>query len=58
MKFAGRSANPATVIVPSTKDFVGRKPRTRAAVTREGRRALADHVAYLRDLIDGIDTEP
>lgn len=41
-----------------TKDFVGRKPRTRAAVTREGRRALADHVAYLRDLIDGIDTEP
>jgi DNA-binding MarR family transcriptional regulator len=34
------------------KDFVGRKPRTRAAITRIGRRAFEQHVEYLRDLID------
>lgn len=34
------------------KDFVGKKPRTRAAITKEGRRAFASHVAYLRDVID------
>jgi DNA-binding transcriptional ArsR family regulator len=41
-----------------TKDFVGKKPRTRAAITRDGRRALADHVGYLRDLIEGIAPDP
>jgi DNA-binding MarR family transcriptional regulator len=35
------------------KDFVGRKPRTRAAITRAGRRAFDRHVAYLREVIDG-----
>ena len=35
------------------KDFVGRKPRTRIALSRPGRRAFAGHVAYLRELIDG-----
>jgi DNA-binding transcriptional ArsR family regulator len=35
------------------KDFVGRKPRTRVALSRPGRRAFAGHVAYLRELIDG-----
>jgi DNA-binding MarR family transcriptional regulator len=35
------------------KDFVAKKPRTRVAMTRAGRRAFAQHVAYLRDIIDG-----
>ena len=34
------------------KDFVGKKPRTRIALTRTGRRAFAAHVAYLRDILD------
>lgn len=36
------------------KDFVGRKPRTRAAMTAKGRKALRSHVAYLRSVIDGL----
>ena len=35
------------------KDFVGRKPRTRVGITASGRRAFRNHVAYLRDLLDG-----
>lgn len=35
------------------KDFVGKKPRTRVALTPEGRRAFGRHVAYLKTLIDG-----
>ncbi len=35
------------------KDYVGKKPRTRVALTREGRRAFERHVAYLKDLIEG-----
>ncbi len=35
------------------KDFVGRKPRTRVALTPEGRRAFQRHVAYLREILDG-----
>ena len=35
------------------KDFAGRKPRTRAGLTSAGRRAFRDHVAYLRDILDG-----
>ena len=35
------------------KDFVGRKPRTRAGITAPGRRAFQSHVAYLRELLDG-----
>jgi DNA-binding MarR family transcriptional regulator len=34
------------------KDFVGRKPRTRIALTAAGRRAFLQHVAYLRALLD------
>lgn len=33
------------------KDFVGKKPRTRVALSRKGRRAFEDYVAYLRDII-------
>ncbi len=35
------------------KDFVGKKPRTRVAMTAAGRRAFAQHVAYLRDVLEG-----
>ena len=38
------------------KDFVGRKPRTRLAITRTGRHALAEHVALLRDILAGVKT--
>ena len=34
------------------KDFVGKKPRTRVSLTREGRRAFERHVAYLRQLLE------
>lgn len=36
------------------KDFVGRKPRTRVALTAAGRGALRRHVAYLRSVLEGI----
>jgi DNA-binding transcriptional ArsR family regulator len=36
------------------KDFVGKKPRTRVAMTRAGRKAFGTHVAYLRDILDGV----
>jgi DNA-binding MarR family transcriptional regulator len=39
-----------------TKDFNSRKPRTRIAMTGGGRRAFAQHVAYLRDILDGDPT--
>lgn len=35
------------------KDFVGKKPRTRASITRAGRRAFEQHIEYLRGIIDG-----
>lgn len=41
--------------VAITKDFVGKKPRTRVALTRRGREALRRHVAYLRAVLDGVD---
>ena len=47
----GTLENAAYVTI--TKDFVSRKPRTRIAMTRGGRRAFAQHVAYLRDILDG-----
>lgn len=37
------------------KDFVGKKPRTRIILTKEGKRAFARHVAYLRDVLDGAE---
>ena len=39
--------------VAIAKDFVGKKPRTRIVMTRDGRRAFALHVAYLHDILDG-----
>ena len=35
------------------KDFVAKKPRTRIAMTKGGRKAFAEHVAYLRAILDG-----
>lgn len=34
------------------KRFEGRKPQTRAKATAAGRRAFAEHVAYLREIIE------
>jgi DNA-binding MarR family transcriptional regulator len=34
------------------KDFVGKKPRTRIALTAAGRKAFAAHVGYLRNLLE------
>ena len=33
-------------------EFVGKKPRTRAAITRAGTAAFLEHISYLRSLID------
>lgn len=35
----------------TTKDFVGRKPRTRVRLTPTGRRAFEDYVAFLRGIV-------
>lgn len=35
------------------KDFVGKKPRTRASITKVGATAFREHTNYLRDIIDG-----
>jgi len=35
------------------KDYVGKKPRTRVALTKVGARAYAVHAAYLRGVLDG-----
>jgi DNA-binding transcriptional ArsR family regulator len=34
------------------KDFVVKKPRTRASITRDGERAFRAHTDYLRGIID------
>ena len=36
------------------KDFVGKKPRTRVAITPEGSSAFRKHVDYLRDVLGGL----
>jgi DNA-binding MarR family transcriptional regulator len=38
------------------KTFVDKKPCTRIAMTRDGRKALVQHVAYLRDVLDGVSS--
>lgn len=35
------------------KDFVGKNPRTRISLSRKGRRAFEQHVAYLKATIEG-----
>lgn len=39
--------------VEIAKDFVGKKPRTRIAMTLSGRRAFERYVDYLRGILDG-----
>ena len=45
----------AAGFVAVTKDFVGRRPRTRLAVTPEGRTAYQAHVTALRAILDGAE---
>ena len=40
--------------VAIAKDFVGKKPRTRVAMTPAGRKAFRGHVAYLREVVEGV----
>lgn len=35
------------------KDFVGKKPRTRAGLTASGRKAFQEHADYLREILEG-----
>ena len=42
-----------TGYVAVEKLFVGKKPQTRIRATPAGRRAFAEHVAYLREILDG-----
>jgi DNA-binding MarR family transcriptional regulator len=35
------------------KRFDGKRPQTRLRATAAGRRAFAEHVAYLREILDG-----
>jgi DNA-binding MarR family transcriptional regulator len=37
------------------KDFVGKRPRTRAAATEAGARAFRRHIDYLRDVLEGVE---
>jgi DNA-binding MarR family transcriptional regulator len=40
--------------VEIAKDFVGKRPRTRIALTARGRKALRGHVAFLRSVLDNV----
>lgn len=40
--------------VEIAKDFVGKKPRTRVAMTPPGRQAFRRHVDYLREVVEGV----
>ncbi|HWA91503.1 MAG TPA: transcriptional regulator [Rhizomicrobium sp.] len=40
------------------KDFVGKKPRTRVRLSKDGRRAFEDYVAYLRDIVTASTAAP
>ncbi|RZJ41307.1 MAG: transcriptional regulator [Brevundimonas sp.] len=37
------------------KDFVGKRPRTRASLTPKGAKAFRGHVAYLRAVVEGVE---
>jgi len=41
--------------VAVAKDFVAKRPRTRIALTRAGKRAFEDYLDYLRAIIDTAD---
>lgn len=50
--------NAGYVAEEEEEDFVGKKAWTRTGVTPSGRRACAQHVAYLREIIDGPAERP
>ncbi|MFY8143191.1 MAG: winged helix-turn-helix domain-containing protein [Caulobacter sp.] len=39
------------------KDFVGKRPRTQARLTPQGRKAFRAHVDYLRAVVEAADEE-
>ena len=41
--------------VEIAKDFVGKRPRTRASLTQVGAKAFRRHVDYLRAVVEGVD---
>ena len=43
--------------VTIVKDFVGKRPRTQALISRPGRRAYEAHLQYLRDILEGVVPE-
>ena len=43
--------------VVMTKDFAGKRPRTRIALTPQGLTAFRRHVAYLRELVESFGGE-
>jgi DNA-binding MarR family transcriptional regulator len=42
--------------VEIAKDFVGKRPRTRIALTARGRKALRGHVAFLRSVLENVQS--
>ncbi|HEY1124317.1 MAG TPA: transcriptional regulator [Sphingobium sp.] len=38
------------------KDFVGKKPRTRVAISKAGLAAFREHMRYLREIIEASET--
>ncbi|MEO6367584.1 MAG: transcriptional regulator, partial [Steroidobacteraceae bacterium] len=42
--------------VEIAKDFVGKKPRTRVSLTAKGRKALRNHVTFLRAVLEGVES--
>jgi DNA-binding MarR family transcriptional regulator len=45
-----------TGYVAQEKRLEGKRPLTRVRITADGRRAFADHVAYLRSILDNPET--
>lgn len=35
------------------KDFAGKRPRTRVALTAHGRKAFGRHIEYLKEIVEG-----
>jgi DNA-binding MarR family transcriptional regulator len=44
-------------LVVIEKDYQGKRPRTRVRSTRRGRKALADHLKTMQDLINRVSKE-
>jgi DNA-binding MarR family transcriptional regulator len=44
-------------LVVIEKDYEGKRPRTRARSTRQGRKALSEHLKAMQDLINRVNKE-